>query len=143
MSIHQVGQNDQTGGHDTDAEPLTCRGCGHDQDLALHSVAALTPASPVMVEVTYTCRACKQTYRRRADVAAVAGLLSRESNADDVLAFGGNYIHCGQPMQKTGSEIRRLTAPSFTDRWIEDDLDVYLTTQVLHCPCGFQIELPE
>ena len=54
MSIHQVGQNDQTSGHDTDPEPLTCCGCGHDQDLALHSVETLTPASAVMVEVTYT-----------------------------------------------------------------------------------------
>jgi hypothetical protein len=61
----------------------------------------------------------------------------------DVLTFGGHYIHCGQPMQKTGSDIRRLSAPRFTDRTMDDALDVYLTTQVLHCPCGFQMELPE
>jgi hypothetical protein len=46
-------------------------------------------------------------------------------------------------MQKTGSELRRLSAPAFTDRPFEDALDVYLTTQVLHCPCGFQMEVPE
>jgi hypothetical protein len=26
---------------------------------------------------------------------------------------------------------------------MENALDVYLTTQVLHCPCGFQMEVPE
>jgi hypothetical protein len=140
MSIHPVGQNNQT-----QSEPgsLTCRTCGHDRDLALHSIAALKPPSAVMVEVAYSCSACRRNYLHLADVAAVAAVLSRESNPDGVLTFAGTYIHCGQPMQKTGSEIRRLTAPSFTDGTTEDDLDVYLTTQVLHCPCGFQIELPE
>ncbi|MGX1159500.1 hypothetical protein RKD54_000409 [Pseudarthrobacter sp. SLBN-100] len=62
---------------------------------------------------------------------------------ESVLAFGGQFMHCGQPMRKTGSELRRLSMPAFTDRPLEDALDVYLTTQVLHCPCGFQMELPE
>lgn len=96
-----------------------------------------------MVEVGYACRACRRDYLHPASVAAVAAVLNRESNPDGVLTFAGSYIHCGQPMQKTGSELRRLTAPRFTDRTTEDDLDIYLTTQVLHCPCGFQIELPE
>jgi hypothetical protein len=62
---------------------------------------------------------------------------------EGVLASGGQFMHCGQAMQKTGSELRRLSVPAFTDRPLEDALDVYLTTQVLHCPCGFQMELPE
>jgi hypothetical protein len=62
---------------------------------------------------------------------------------EGVLVFGGQFMHCGQAMQKTGSELRRLSVPAFTDRPLEDALDVYLTTQVLHCPCGFQMELPE
>ncbi|MBT2566966.1 hypothetical protein J7I84_10765 [Arthrobacter sp. ISL-85] len=122
---------------------MTCRACGHDRDLELHSIAALSPPSTVMVEVGYACRACRRTYLHPADVAAVAEILNRESHADDVVTFAGSYFHCGQLMQKTGSELRRLSAPIFTDRTTEDDLDVYLTTQVLHCPCGFQIELPE
>lgn len=109
----------------------------------MHSIAALSPPSPVMVEVDYACSTCRRNYLHPADVAAVAAVLSRESNPGAVLTFSGSYIHCGQPMQKNGSQIRRLTAPSFTDRRAEDDLDVYLTTQVLHCPCGFQIQLPE
>lgn len=66
-----------------------------------------------------------------------------KNRIDGVLAFGGQFVHCGQPMQKTGSELCRLIAPAFTDKPFEDALDVYLTTQVLHCQCGFQMEVPE
>ena len=96
-----------------------------------------------MVEVAYSCRACRKHYLHPADVATVAFVLKRIDDPNDVLTFAGRYIHCGQPMQKSGSEIRRLSAPSFTDRTMEDALDVYLATQVLHCRCGFQVELPE
>jgi hypothetical protein len=69
------------------------------------------------------------------------------NRVEGVLAFAGHYIHCGQPMQKTGSELRRLSAPAFTDALtdgpVEDALDVYLTTRVLHCHCGFRMEVPE
>ncbi|MDQ0769318.1 hypothetical protein QF031_002067 [Pseudarthrobacter defluvii] len=122
---------------------LTCRTCGHDRDLVLGSISALSPPSTVMVEVGYSCRACRRHYLHHAYVAAVAAVLNRESTSNDVLTFAGHYIHCGQPMQKTGSETRRFNTPSFTDRAAENALDVYLTTQVLHCPCGFQMELPE
>jgi hypothetical protein len=69
--------------------------------------------------------------------------IHRTGSIRNVLAFGGHYIHCGQPMQKAGSELRRLSAPVFTDGGLEDGLDVYMTTRVLRCPCGFQMELPE
>lgn len=61
----------------------------------------------------------------------------------DILVFDGHYMHCGQPMQKLGSGVRQLSTPVFTDRPFEDEFEVYLTTRVLHCFCGFQIEVPE
>lgn len=143
MSIHWAGPENQTPGQPSEPGPLVCDWCGNDRDLTLQSIAALSPASAVMVEVSYSCRACGRHYRHPADVAAVAAVLNRKSYSNDVLTFAGRYIHCGQPMQKTGSEVRRLSAPSFTERTMEDALDVYLTTQVLHCPCGFQMEVPE
>jgi hypothetical protein len=60
-----------------------------------------------------------------------------------VLIFGGHYMHCGQPMEKAGSELRRFSAPLSTESAEADPLDVYLATRVLRCSCGFQIELPE
>lgn len=62
---------------------------------------------------------------------------------EDVLVFGGHYIHCGQPMQTLGSQVRRLSAAAYTDRDPEDGIDVDLETRNLRCACGFQIELPE
>jgi hypothetical protein len=143
MSIHPEGPDHRIQGKRTDGRPLWCTGCGTDLHLALHSIAALDPPAGAFVEVGYSCGTCRRHYLHRADVAAVAAALSRLASSEDVLAFGGQYVHCGRPMQKTGSELRRLTAPAFTDRAIEDALDVYLTTQVLHCPCGFQMEVPE
>jgi len=96
-----------------------------------------------MVYVGYSCTVCGRRYRQVADVITVAAVLNKTSSPEGVFSIGGRYIHCGQPMQKTGSEIRRLSAASFTDHTIEKALDVYLTTQVLACPCGFQMELPE
>lgn len=58
------------------------------------------------------------------------------------MIFGAHYMHCGQPMEKAGSELRILCAPLSTEGAAEDALDVYLSTRVLRCTCGFQIELP-
>jgi hypothetical protein len=46
-------------------------------------------------------------------------------------------------MARAGSELRRLSAPLSTEGAAEDTLDVYLSTRVLRCSCGFQMELPE
>jgi hypothetical protein len=143
MSIHPEGPGHRIQGKQSEDRPLRCASCGNDRNLALHSIAALTPPSPVSVEVGYACRTCRRHYLHRADVAAVAAVLNRVRSAQDVLAFNGQYIHCGRPMQKTGSELRRLAAPAFSDQALKDALDVYLATQVLHCPCGFQMEVPE
>jgi hypothetical protein len=143
MSVHPEGPNHSVQGERAEDRPLRCTKCGSDRQLALHSIVALTPPANGSVEVGYSCRTCRSQYLHRASVVAVAALLNRVRSPEDVLAFGGHYIHCGQPMQKTGSELRRLHAPATTGQDLVDALDVYLTTQVLHCPCGFQMELPE
>jgi hypothetical protein len=143
MSIHVEGPGGRLDGEGTQGRPLLCTGCGADGNLALQSIAALAPPSDGLVEVGYSCRTCGLHYSHRADVTAVAAVLNRVRSFEDVLAFGEQYVHCGRPMQKTGSELRRLSAPAYTDQATENALDVYLTTQVLHCPCGFQMEVPE
>jgi hypothetical protein len=143
MSIHPEGPSNGVRGERAEDYPLTCTKCSSDRDLALHSIAALTPPASGSVEVSYSCRTCRNHYLHQAGVVAVAAVLNRVRSLEDVLALGGHYIHCGQPMQKTGSELRRLYAPATTDQDLVDALDVYLTTQVLHCPCGFQMEVPE
>ena len=143
MSIHPEGPNNSVKGGRAEDRPLMCSRCGSDRHLALNSITALTPPANGSVEVGYSCRRCRSHYLHQAAVVAVAAQLNRVRSPEDVLALGGHYIHCGQPMQKTGSELRRLNAPATTDQDLVDALDVYLTTQVLHCPCGFQMEVPD
>lgn len=123
--------------------PLLCTRCGIDGHISIKSIEALQPASESLVEVSYSCSACGRFYIHPADVAQVAVVLNNSESSQDVLIFGGHYIHCGRPMQKVGSGVRRLHAALNTDRPENPGLDVYLATRVLHCPCGFQMELPE
>jgi hypothetical protein len=95
-----------------------------------------------MVEVGYACTACNLRYFHLADVTAVAAVLNRAPCLDDVLVFGGHYIHCGQPMQTLGSQVSRLVAAAYTNGGREDAVDVDLETRVLRCTCGFLIEVP-
>ena len=65
------------------------------------------------------------------------------SNQCNVLVFAGHYMHCGEPMEKGGTELRHLQGPRSTENVQYWALDVYLSTCVLRCICGFQIEVPE
>lgn len=69
-------------------------------------------------------------------------MLNRNGTVSGLLQFGGEYIHCGEPMQFAKSSSRSVYAPITTED--EDDglLDVYLKTRVLQCRCGFRMELP-
>lgn len=122
---------------------LVCARCGTDKNLQVHAISAVHPPAKDAVEVGYSCRRCNLEYVRLADVADVAAVLNLTRCPEDVLVFGGKYIHCGQPMQRFGSEIRCFTAPVSTDRAWDDALDIYLRTRVLRCVCGFQIDLPD
>lgn len=72
-----------------------------------------------------------------------AGILNRSATAPGVLQLGGEYIHCGEPMKTHGADLRSIYAPIHTDRPSAALLEVYLRTKVLHCVCGFQIEIPQ
>jgi hypothetical protein len=65
------------------------------------------------------------------------------SSQGNVLVFGGHYMHCGQLMEKGGPERRRFQASRSAENVQDEVLDVYLSTRVLRCVCGFQIEVPE
>lgn len=62
---------------------------------------------------------------------------------DNVLVFAGHYVHCGQLMEKGRAGLRRCHASRTTENVQDEALDVYLSTRVLRCACGFQIEVPE
>jgi hypothetical protein len=72
-----------------------------------------------------------------------ARILNRSATIPGVLQFGGEYIHCGDPMKTQGADPRSIYAPVHTDRPSAALLEVYLRTKVLHCGCGFQMEIPQ
>lgn len=123
--------------------PVMCGRCGTDRHLTIRSVTDIPDCPADVVMVAYTCSRCRRFSEHPAQVADLSAVLGRREQSGDVLIFGGHYMHCGQPMQKAGSELRRLSAPLSTEDAAEDTLDVYLSTRVLRCPCGFQMELPE
>jgi len=122
---------------------LLCGHCGSDTELRLQSIKALDPPSDDFVEAGYVCTSCGLHYLRRANVAAVAAVLSRAPGEEDVLIFDGEYVHCGRPMHTLSSEDRWLDAAAYTERAPQDADDVRLTTRTLRCSCGFQIQLPD
>jgi hypothetical protein len=65
------------------------------------------------------------------------------SNQGNVLVFGGHYVHCGHLMEKGGTELRHFQASRSEENVQARALDFYLSTRVLRCMCGFQIEVPE
>ena len=130
------------------SDSLRLRHCGatiaaRTAHLSIRSIEALRPASETLVEVAYTCTTCGLFYAHPADVTQVAVILNRPGRTPGVLVFSGHYIHCGQPIEKAGAELRGLHAPVTTDHTTGDPLGVYLSTRVLRCACGFQMELPE
>jgi hypothetical protein len=123
--------------------PVMCAFCGTDRHLTIRSVTDLPDCPSDVVMVAYTCGRCRRFSEHPAHVADLSAVLGRGEQKGDVLIFGGHYMHCGQPMDRAGSELRRLSAPLSTEDAADDTLDVYLSTRVLRCICGFQMELPE
>lgn len=127
------------------ADSLLCFDCHTDRHLVIESIEALWPAVPGMAAVSYTCTACGHYREHAATVSHIAFVLNRPGpeRTSGILQFGGEYIHCGEPMHTAGSELRGIHAPLSTEQNSEDVLEVYLRTRVLHCVCGFQMEIPE
>ncbi|SFU11412.1 hypothetical protein [Arthrobacter sp. ov118] len=143
MPLETPGFRPDDTGRPPGALPVMCGRCGTDAQLTIRSVSHPPDYPPDIVMVSHTCGRCGRFSEHTAWLADLAGVLARLEQTGDVLILGGHYLHCGQPMEKAGSEHRRLSAPLTTETATEDALDVYLSTRVLRCVCGFQMELPE
>jgi hypothetical protein len=117
--------------------------CQTDEYLIIESIDTLRPPRMGLLDVAYTCVECDFFYAHTATVAGMAEVLNRPGQRSGVLQFGGNYLHCGEPMTMTGSRQRSVHAALSTELTGEGPLEVYLRTRVLHCSCGFQMEIPD
>jgi hypothetical protein len=123
---------------------LWCAQCEADDRLKIDSIEASPEDDPEVVKATYSCTKCMTLYTHPARAADVAAIVNAAGPRNDVLQFGNYYIHCGAPMAVSATELRSIYSPMRTDRSPSGGslLDVYLRTRVLHCPCGFQMEIP-
>ncbi len=121
---------------------MWCALCGTDSHLFISSIVPLWPASEGALQVSYTCTACGLSRCQVADVGQFAGILGLAAGRNDVLVFSGQYIHCGQSMQQTGSGGIRLDSPAAGEGEHGKAMSVHLEVRVLECPCGFRLLLP-
>jgi hypothetical protein len=130
----------------SNAEPIWCGNCNTTDHLILDSIEPLDPPVEGLVDISYICVECDTFYAHPAVFLDAAAILNNRGDTSGVLQFGGEYVHCGRPMELAGSVQRSVQAPILTDRPEQDSaaelLDVYLTTKVLQCSCGFRMELP-
>lgn len=122
---------------------LWCIRCESNEHLVIDSIDAPRPPSAGFVEVTYTCVECDAFYAHTASVAGVAESMNRPDQLSGVLRFGSSYLHCGEPMTTAASRQRSVQSTHLTERSSEELLEMYLRTKVLHCRCGFQMEIPD
>ncbi|PNI07291.1 hypothetical protein CXX84_17070 [Arthrobacter sp. AFG7.2] len=80
-------------------------------------------------------------YRAWPDGPVPARRPRRDADTADLLSVGGQYIHCGEPMTRAGTDLSFIHRHD--DKQLPEALVVYLATRVLHCPCGFQVEIPD
>ncbi|MFH5879613.1 hypothetical protein [Arthrobacter sp. NA-172] len=110
--------------------------------MILDSAEPLKPPVSDLVEAAYTCSQCASFYTHPATFQDVSAIINLRGTASGVLQFGGEYVHCGEPMKIAGTGFRSVYAPMTTEDPTVDLLDVYLATKVLQCRCGFRMELP-
>ena len=125
-------------------DPLWCTRCNTDQHLVVDSIQSHYPPSPNTVDVAYECHACNYSYDQTATVQRVAVVLNRPGVSQGILQFGGQYLHCGEPMRTSSCELRRIQAPLVLKPGGQLRMyEVIINTRILGCPCGFHMEIPD
>lgn len=124
-------------------QPLKCTKCGSSENLDLETIESIEPHSgELLVAVSYTCTRCEASFSHTATFHEVAAVLNSRSAISGLLQFGGEYFHCGEPMQFAASSAKSVYVPITTEDNDDPLMDVYLKTRVLECRCGFRMELP-
>lgn len=121
-----------------------CNACATDQYLTLESVQALGAPAASLLEVAYTCSACRLFYVHAVTVAQAGLIMGRPPLAMDVLQIEGVYFHCGEPLPTVEYGQRSIYVPVSTEQSHADEPQaVSLSVKLLRCSCGFQMEIPD
>ncbi len=127
---------------DTGARPW-CTVCNTDSYIFVETVVEATPNQSEIVEVSYTCSECDTFYAHAVRLDALVPAIQSEFLSTSAAGLWFSCTHCGDPMTLGRPHGTRHRAPRTTDDPDSPSLlEVYLQTQVLHCRCGFQMEVP-
>ncbi|NHW46531.1 hypothetical protein HAV21_06440 [Paenarthrobacter sp. MSM-2-10-13] len=127
---------------DTGARPW-CTVCNTDSYVFVETVVEATPNQSEIVEVSYTCSECDTFYAHAVRLDALVPAIQSEFLSTSAAGLWFSCTHCGDPMTLGRPAERVIEAPRTTDDPESPSLlEVYLQTQVLHCRCGFQMEVP-
>ena len=123
---------------------MMCPNCQADSHLKLHSIDSCpTPGVEPLVEVTYSCTACHTLQSHATPFRTVADKVNANKCMGALLAFGDTYLHHGMPMAEVPIEVRRsIRVDASSGAPYSELLDVRITTKMIRCECGFQLELP-
>ncbi|MGR0160638.1 hypothetical protein [Paenarthrobacter nitroguajacolicus] len=127
---------------DTGVRPW-CTVCNTDSYIFVETVVEATPNQSEIVEVSYTCSECDTFYAHAVRLDALVPAIQSEFLSTSAAGLWFSCTHCGDPMTLGRPTERVIEAPRTTDHPDSPSLlEVYLQTQVLHCRCGFQMEVP-
>ncbi len=118
-----------------------CGTCDSDEFLIFETAAFPAGGPAGELDVSYTCTECEGYYAHQVPAGALdpkvlAGILPVPGDEQP-----GIYTHCGEPMT-LGRPAGRSVASEAAKNTGRRLLEVYPRTRVLHCRCGFQMELP-
>ena len=120
-----------------------CTVCGTDSYIFVETVVEAEPHQTEMVDVSYTCSECDTFYAHPVRLATLVPEIQQEFLSTAAAGLWFSCTHCGDPMTLGRPTERVIEAPRSTaDPESPNLLEVYLQTQVLHCRCGFQMEVP-
>ncbi len=127
---------------DTGSRPW-CTVCDTDSYIFVETVVEAEPNQSEIVEVSYTCSECDTFYAHAVRLAELVPEIQAEFLSTSAAGLWFSCTHCGEPMTLGRPTERIIEAPRTTDGPGSPSLlEVYLQTQVLHCRCGFQMEVP-
>jgi len=120
-----------------------CTVCGTDSYVFVETVVEAEPHQSEVVDVSYTCSECDTFYAHPVRLATLVPEIQQEFLSTAAAGLWFSCTHCGDPMTRGRPTERVIEAPRSTeDPESPNLLEVYLQTQVLHCRCGFQMEVP-
>ena len=127
---------------DTPTRPW-CTVCDTDSYIFVETVVEAEPNQSEIVEVSYTCSECDTFYAHPVPLVELVPEIQAEFLSTSASGLWFSCTHCGEPMTLGRPSESIIEPPRSTDDPDGPSLfEVYLQTQVLHCRCGFQMEVP-